>query len=178
MINTEVSSIVKNDINLSRVERDAALSKLESLTDRLRKSSALITLSTLVGILLTFLTISGLTFRLGHYTLFVIIGTQILFSFSAILLALKFDYLRKEGDAYFEELSDELHGARILNQNDNTDSAINSEKRFSLKARVIIRNYSNSSSLPLIPGRYGPGVMVGVNFILGFLTVFFGSWWF
>ena len=48
-------------------------------------------------------------------------------------------------------------------------------ENFSLKARIIMRNYSNCSSLPLIPGRYGPVIIVGFNLILTFIAVFFTS---
>jgi hypothetical protein len=87
-----------------------------------------------------------------------------------MIFALIFDYLRKEGDAYFEELSDELHGAKISNKEEIKNSSP-SDAEFSLGARIIMRNYSNCSSLPLIPGRYGPALIVGINLLLSFFAI-------
>ena len=39
-------------------------------------------------------------------------------TFFLILLAFRFEYLKREGDAYFEELSDELHGVRTNNDHE------------------------------------------------------------
>lgn len=152
-------------------ERDKALSRLEHLSDRLRSISMQIMLMTLVNIALTLAAVSGIFRYFKSETLYVaVIAVPVVCAILAIVSALQFDFYRKEGDAYFEELSDELHGSKISN---NKETYVREE--FSLRARIIMRNYSNCASLPLIPGRYGPGIMAGVNLMLAFQAAIFGA---
>ena len=160
--------------DIKQSERKEALSKLEVLTNKLRFTSKLIMAFTFLGTFFAFAAVSIILYPYADFIKICLIIITIFSCITAILNTLKFDYLRKEGDAYFEELSDELHGAKILNEKDTTYLANNSED-FSLKARIIMRNYSNSLSLPLIPGRYGPGVIAGVNLLMGFSSVIYAA---
>jgi hypothetical protein len=163
---------VINSDKIFTEERGEAITRLERLCRRLRLCSILIISITFAN------TTNSLAIAFIHlfsreYN-FVLITTSIFFSFCVLMFAVTFDYLKKEGNAYFEELSDELHGAKISNKEDVKKSSM-SDEQFSLGARIIMRNYSNCSSLPLIPGRYGPALMVGVNLILPYVPFFWSQ---
>ena len=150
--------------------RGEAITRLDRLCKLLRFYSILIISTTFFN---TFISLAILSWGVRLLDAFnsTPIIISIFLAFCAMIFALMFDYLRKEGDAHFEELSDELHGAKILNKEEIKNS-LTSDEEFSLRSRIIMRNYSNSSSLPLIPGRYGPALIVGINFILSFFPIF------
>nr|VFJ91660.1 MAG: hypothetical protein BECKLFY1418A_GA0070994_101736 [Candidatus Kentron sp. LFY] len=143
-------------------DRDEVISGLERISGRMRVVSMLIMTTTLSNMVLTLWTVHRISIsdlsRWGasEMTVFILFCTIV-----AIMAAIGFDFLKRTGDAYFEELSDELHGSKI------------SDKEYSLKGRIIMRGYSNHASLPLIPGRFGPGIIAGVNLLLPFLTLIF-----
>lgn len=143
--------------------RREAITRLDRLCKLLRFYSILIISTTFFNIANSFLYVLS-----GRNSDFLLLSS-IFFAFCVLIFALTFDYLRKEGDAHFEELSDELHGAKISNKEEIKNSST-SDAEFSLSARIIMRNYSNCSSLPLIPGRYSPALMVLGNLILSFFT--------
>ncbi len=178
MINAHKSDTETNADKIVTLERDEALVKLERLTCDLRFESKNVVSFTLFNAALALLTASGFIFRVfppdseNEWLSSMPIILSLLFSVVAITGSIRFDDIRKEGDAYFEELSDELHGAR-LSKLEITEGSENSTEKFSLKARIIMRNYSNNSSIPLIPGKYGPGIMTGANLLFAFLTVLF-----
>lgn len=158
-----------NPDTISTQARREAITRLDRLCRQLRFYSILIIATTFVNIINSFGIVFHDYYQLKIFNLSLTLFL-ILFAFFVLIFALIFDYLRKEGDAYFEELSDELHGAKISN-NEEVKNSSTSDAEFSLGARIIMRNYSNCSSLPLIPGRYGPALTVGVNLILSFLAV-------
>lgn len=152
-----------HDIN-SPKDRDEVISGLERISGRMRIVSVLIMLITLANMVLTLWTIHGISMsNLSDWSISENTAGVLFFTTAAVIAIVLFDFLKRRGDAYFEELSDELHGSKI------------SDEDFSLGARIIMRSYSNHSSLPLIPGRFGAGIMAGANILLSFLTLTFTS---
>nr|VFK57927.1 MAG: hypothetical protein BECKUNK1418G_GA0071005_100165 [Candidatus Kentron sp. UNK]VFK69734.1 MAG: hypothetical protein BECKUNK1418H_GA0071006_101832 [Candidatus Kentron sp. UNK] len=160
-----ISDVIGINVDIPE-DRDQAISQLKRISRRMRAISMLMISMTMINIALTLGAIYGISIS-GLYTqeLSLIVGAIIIFTAFAVLAAFRFDFFKREGDAYFEELSDELHAVKISEPDDKS----------SFGARIVMRNYSNYSSLPLIPGRFGPGIIAGVNLlqpllILPFLT--------
>ncbi len=141
-----------------------ALKTLEHISERLRHVSQVLIIITLFNLVVTMMAMSGM-YRLFRAEALVLSFSMIpiIFGIFAVMFAFRFDSLRRDGDAYFEELSDELHGRKLKESN---ESYANDR---SLKARVIIRRYSNASSIPLVPGKYGPASIAVINIIFSFL---------
>lgn len=150
--------------NIYHDEIGYALDKLENISAMLRHYAQMLVTTTLVNLVVTMLLLSGLyrVFRSEIFALYFSI-IPIMCGIFVVVLAFRFDVLKRDGDAYFEELSDELHGKKIKEQNE----AYKSDS--SLKARVIIRRYSNAASLPLIPGKFGPAAIAAINIAFSFL---------
>nr|VFK12118.1 MAG: hypothetical protein BECKLPF1236A_GA0070988_100668 [Candidatus Kentron sp. LPFa]VFK28179.1 MAG: hypothetical protein BECKLPF1236C_GA0070990_1006014 [Candidatus Kentron sp. LPFa] len=160
-----ISDVIGINVDIPE-DRDQAISQLKRISRRMRAISMLMISMTMINIALTLGAIYGISISgLYKLELSLIVGAIIIFTAFAVLATFRFDFFKREGDAYFEELSDELHAVKISEPDDKS----------SFGARIVMRNYSNYSSLPLIPGRFGPGIIAGVNLlqpllILPFLT--------
>nr|VFK35206.1 MAG: hypothetical protein BECKMB1821I_GA0114274_11049 [Candidatus Kentron sp. MB]VFK77194.1 MAG: hypothetical protein BECKMB1821H_GA0114242_11089 [Candidatus Kentron sp. MB] len=142
--------------------RDQAISELEHISGKMRITSMLIMLTTVVNIMLTLWITYGMsTLNLSRREIYELVHVAWFCTIFAIIVVLLFDFFKRKGDACFEELSDELHGSKVPNED------------FSLSARIVMRSYSKYASLPLIPGQFGPGIMAGVNILLPFLILTF-----
>jgi len=99
---------------------------------------------------------------LGPWSL--LLAGSVISGLIALAIAVVYESWRKQGDALFEEISDELQwnirGTRLLQ-----DKSL-AEERPALQARVILRAFARASDLPLIPGRLGPAVYVVVNLLI------------
>ncbi len=141
----------------------SVLDSLEYITQRLRQYAQILLMTTLINLVFTMMVMSGmLHFLIRSVNISMLL---VIFGIVAVMFAFRFDILKRDGDAYFEEISDELHGKKL-----REDQYIH-ENKISLKTRVIIRRYSNASSLPLIPGKYGPAIMAAINILFSFLGV-------
>ena len=86
--------------------------------------------------------------------------------FVIIFITLWFDILRKDGKSYYDEISGALHGTSV--------EEVHEFKIDSLMARIVIRKFINSYDIPLMPGKYGPGILVLWNIMcLIFLVLMF-----
>lgn len=152
---------MEDDLKEEARELHAALQRLDYLSMQLRSVALLIMALSMANVAVTLLVSGGIVRSFpSHLAELFVLTLPAALAVSVLFLAFRFDYLRKEGDAYFEELSDELHGKRA--SMDDSEKA----ERLSLRARVIIRTYTNTSSLPLVPGKYGPAIMAAVNLML------------
>lgn len=84
------------------------------------------------------------------------------FGVSGLLIVLVFEQRRKEADALFEELSEDLHWQ--LRGDSTKTSPIQEKPEF--EARVILKQFSRTSDLPLVPGRMGPAAYAAFNVAL------------
>lgn len=96
----------------------------------------------------------------------------VILTFINIFLTIFFDYLRKKGETIFEEVSDELHWY-IGYEKGNSQNT--SEKKPEIKIRILLREFVKTTDLPLIPGKYGPAVYIGINIII---ISFIGYWFY
>jgi hypothetical protein len=85
----------------------------------------------------------------------------IMFLVGAFLSLVIYDYTRRNGDALFDEISDELQW-NLTKSLKATSSDIRSEKP-ALTARVILREYTTSIDLPLVRGKHGIAIYAAVN---------------
>lgn len=118
----------------------------------------------IVSVCFRFFSFSGI---LNTASRFIIeIYVPILLTLTAVLTIVRYEILRKRGDALFEEISDELQW--------NIKRAVSTtEERPMLTARVALRSFARATDLPLIPGKFGPGLYATINFLLVFLVVYF-----
>nr|VFJ68049.1 MAG: hypothetical protein BECKFW1821C_GA0114237_101341 [Candidatus Kentron sp. FW] len=147
--------------------RDQVISDLGRISGNMRITSMIIMLATIINVALTFVVMYGAMYRvsvLGLYggELIRMVEPVVMFTVFVVVAAFLFVFLKKRGDAYFEELSDELHASGASEPN---------RDEFSLSARIVMRSYSNYASLPLIPGRFGPGIIAGLNILLSLLIL-------
>jgi len=83
---------------------------------------------------------------------------------AAIVQAFWFEVTRKRGQAYFEELSDELQWR--MRYEEEMDMPRIARHRPPLRDRIVLREFLHGADLPLIPGRLGPAVYVVGNLVL------------
>ena len=86
----------------------------------------------------------------------VLVGLAVLFAI------INFESSRKQGNALFEEISDELQWLPVKKE---TESNL-PEYRPNIEVRLILRSFVQCVDLPLIPGRFGPILYVIINVIL------------
>ena len=82
----------------------------------------------------------------------------------AILLVVVHEFLRKRGDAVFEEVSDELQWDTTGRR--KTTEAGYAGSRPLLDARITLRSFASSSDLPLVPGKLGPAFYATLNILV------------
>jgi hypothetical protein len=78
-----------------------------------------------------------------------------------LVLALRHDALRRSGDAIFSELSDEMQLRRVA-RDVGRDRESPDPERNRFEIRLLLREYTHASDLPLLPGRYGPLVWCAI----------------
>lgn len=81
-------------------------------------------------------------------------------------LALVFDVCRRRGDTLYEAVSD---GFKSSSSSSGPD--INFDDELMHEARYSLRNFDKASDLPLLPGKFGPAILVGTNLILLILVI-------
>jgi hypothetical protein len=140
-----------------------ALLRLERVSLSLRKSGRLAFIFTIVNLAFAILSLLYGA-RLDRPTHWSVLAWSLISGMCASALVVMCESWRKQGDALFEEISDELQwnvrGARLLK-----DKPLVKE-RPELQARVVLRTFARASDLPLIPGKFGPAIYVAVNLLV------------
>jgi hypothetical protein len=96
----------------------------------------------------------------------------LIFPLTAIATILQFDLIKRKGDIVFKELSDELQWhVRYGREEMASGSEPNSEFRPELRARIVLREYAYSTTLPLVSSTNGPLVYAAVNASFAFISV-------
>jgi hypothetical protein len=150
-------------------ELRGGLSDLRYITRRLQRFG-------LIALVFTLLNFGALILSLSLRYLPVGFLTSILLAFYlpifatlvSIVSVVRYDSLRKRGDALFEEISDELQ----WNVRNDLNLKPTMAERPMLNARVALRSFARATDLPLIPGKYGPGIYATTNFVILFLTYY------
>lgn len=162
-------------------EIPAAVGSLGKIGRDLRLSGVLLVLVTLatvvVSLMLTATNFLHIIFVPRGIAFLLEVGTLLL----SAVLAIRFESFKKRGDVLFKELSDELqwHVRFETGSDPFGKDRPPPESRPGLNTRVVLREFAQSTDLPLIPGRYGPGLYVAINlmimvgdFILGQSAIF------
>ncbi len=145
------------------------LAELEALTPRLQRLGFLLLLMC-VGNVVLFVTLLQVV-NSGSFSTQVARSAPYAFA-SLIVSALTvfgaaiFERLRKQGYVIYEEISEELQ-ARYRNERGRERF---SGRTPSLPVRLAMRKFHAATSVPLVPGRYGPVVYVAVNVTLALLA--------
>jgi hypothetical protein len=123
-------------------------------------------------LVVTLITAFPSSFRLDIVAL---VMTGVLLAGSVFVTVVVHENLRKTGDALFEEISDELQ-RRFKRRTVSDKPSVSGEPSPYLAARITLRSFSSTADLPLVPGKFGPGLYAFVSvvqLILEFLTVSF-----
>ena len=154
-----------------------AQSNIEQYLTSLQKTTLNLRVLGLQILLLTVLNLSGVLAMTSHIFQnqrgVLLTSTDILIG--VIVLSAAFhDAMRRRGDVLFEEVSNELHwGGK--ESSDVTGSEAKHSDRPTLDARITLRSFAYASDLPLIPGKFGPGIYIVVNLFFLFLSWFLYS---
>lgn len=148
-------------------EIEKYIGRLESKTNSMKFLGMIMLIVTTLN-LLTAMFMSRMLFSSSDYGF----GRPVNWAFASLLgvtvlvAALRFDQLRREGETLFEVISDELHAKTDSNY---SDSEREQGKQISIWAKYVLREFSRNSDVPLIPGKFGPGILCLVNLLLAFL---------
>ena len=106
--------------------------------------------------------------RFDHGLFQTLAGFAGLASLAAISTLILFETRKKRGNALFDELSDEYQWNLLAPERKSTDA---DRGKPPIDVRVILREFSRASDLPLVPGKYGPSAYVGINvlIVIGFI---------
>lgn len=140
-------------------EFDWACKKLELIGQKLKLLSIVLLTATLMNWSMILSALGDAIYLGKSFTSLL----SIIAAFMVFFLALLFDSLRKDGKAYYDEISGVLHA-----NSKNSEMELNEG---SIIARVAIRKFMNSYEIPLVPGKYGPGVLVILNLAIVVLWI-------
>jgi hypothetical protein len=153
--------------NSALVELRGSLSDLRYITLRLHHFGFVALIFTVLNFASLILSLSLRYLPVGFFTgVFLAFYLPILATLLAMVGIVRYDTLRKRGDALFEEISDELQwNIRIESKQELTMA-----ERPELNARVALRSFARATDLPLVPGKYGPGIYATINFLMLLLS--------
>jgi hypothetical protein len=109
----------------------------------------------------------------GELQVSIVFVSLIMFEVVNFFLIVIYDSRLKQGNAIFEEISDELQWNINKTSWDNTKTSATAEKRPELETRIILRTYARTTDLPLFPGKYGPAFYIFLSIISFFLSAYF-----
>ncbi len=155
------------------LQLDEELSKLRRISSGLRLNGLLTFLATLTNLAVTAFLLSRYATAWDNALLLVVPFrlVPLLAGLLAILCVALYEYLLRQGNILFDEISDELEW-NVKGSHLSEGGAL-TEKRPDLKVRMILRMFSRANDLPLFPGAYGPAIYVLLNlglFFIGYLA--------
>lgn len=141
-----------------------SVQELETLTRALERTSVLILQMTLGGIIGS-VTIPMFLVSLSRFGVDPALRASaslfaVLLVFMNLISLIRYERLHKRGDTLFEEISDELNW--YLREPPAEKSSV-ANRTPPITVRVVLRSYTRTTDLPLIPGRFGPGIYGLVN---------------
>lgn len=156
----------ESTVNQPLDDLSGSLYDLRFITLRLQRYSFIAVISTVLNFAALILSLSLRFLPVGFFTgVLIAFYVPLLTAVTAVVAMVRYDTLRKRGDALFEEISDELQ----WNVRQNGTGTI-AKERPELNVRVALRSFARATDLPLLPGTYGPGIYVAVNCVILFLS--------
>lgn len=153
--------------NKSESERRVLHESFDSLTHitmQLRITGMLVPVLTVVNILLP---VAPVSFRsIGHPS-YPFAFMSIFVTLAVLVLLVRFESMRKRGDALFDEISDEVQWDI---RSDNASEKPVPRKRPRMDVRIRLRTFVRSTDLALVPGKYGPAAFAAVNILATIIT--------
>jgi hypothetical protein len=146
-------------------ELDLAVESLNVISNQLTWQSTAILVFTLLDVIFLFLAVYTSS-RVNAEIQWLILSLELVIALLAIVSCFRFDMLRRQGNGYFEEISDALH-----NMIATTEDREGSQGKLHLHVRIIMRKFSSASDLPLIPGKYGPAAVSALNLALASISL-------
>ncbi|MCF8070682.1 MAG: hypothetical protein K9M96_09380 [Deltaproteobacteria bacterium] len=144
-----------------------SLKYLHKITKYLRFVGYLIFLITSINLILFLSSLSPRIFPFKEASLF-----SIFFTFFCFGVTIYYENLRKRGEAIFEEISDELQWH--IGYRDSLSNKEPSTKKPEFEIRVALRSFARTTDIPLIPGKFGPALYIGINIVISFFTGYLG----
>lgn len=157
---------MKQDITIVTNSKDLeqSLAYLEKISNRLRFYGSLTLIFTILNFASQIFSFYvRYTYIPGYLVIFFIIYLPIILSLIAVIVIVRYESLRKRGDALFEEISDELQWN--VRQKESGKMPLAPERPM-LKARITLRSFARATDIPLVPGKYGPGIYTTINLFL------------
>ena len=152
------------------------ISRVAHFSRILRMADIYVTFFTAIHLVIAILNITDVFNIRGE----IIILIEVLLVTVIVAMAITFEYYRKKGDVYFEEISDELQWnvAKKYAQSNLRDESLDnsSNARPPIDIRIVLREYSHATSMFLISSRMAPFFFIVLNVtILIISAVFLGA---
>lgn len=137
---------------------------VEFFIDRLRYVTASLRMLGLLALLMTIVNVTTVALYTELYWRNVAL-MQLSVTLTVILVLIFHEFKKKLGDTLFEEISDEMQWYLVKDRKEMLKKS-DKEETPPISARIQLREYVKTSDLPIIPGKFGPGVYVLINFII------------
>ena len=145
--------------------------RFKEINHRLRSTGALLVMLTITNIALLLMGISSFFSLLSKPFLVCSFGIAIFCAGAAYV----FDILRRDGNILFEIISNELHSVEAEPFLDEPVETVNVEddiKIDRIDALVELRQFTQNSDMPLLPGKFGPAILLLVNLLISIAFAF------
>lgn len=126
---------------------------------------------TVVNVTILFAFVGGVLDLHPRLIVLATVGTLL----ALLMVLIMYDVFRRRGSGIFEELSDTLQFLSYGTSKDPSSTYPEEEEKLShimIEARFVMREFSSSSNLPLIPGQYGPSIFFLINLLISLSMVF------
>ena len=147
------------------------LDRIRSSTNRLRQLSFISLLLSAWNLLILVMYLSAARLDVEPFMAFeprIYLLSAVGVCVLGIISAARFEIERRHADAWFEEVSDELHWRTRRDEDEKYASA---GDRPMLAVRVTLRQYARASELPFVPGKSGPILLIVFNVLVVIATV-------
>jgi hypothetical protein len=137
------------------------LSRLEEINFRLRKNGLLAFIFTLANFVVLIICSSLPVVSDGRSSL----PVKLSFLFPSLMALFSsglFEMWRSEGDGLFDVISNELE----WDARQKASSVQVTQQHSVFSERLLLKEFTRLSTMPLIPSRFGPAIYFAVNFLL------------
>ena len=171
---SKVTGISPTSSNVEQKDSlDTSLRRLDRLGAKLSKLGLQILTASIVNV-----GCLALLYMHSVLSAFWLAGVSVVVGGFTLVFSAVYDLAKREGDALFEEISDELQWKIASASHSEVYSRVeideidqHAKARPELNARVVLRTFASSTELPLIPGRYGAALYVAINIFISFSAI-------